>query len=228
MRTNKIVCCIAAALLMLAVPAISDAGKSDKSDKSDKSGKSAKRLNCKTSGTWLNGDNADQLVSAAGTFAAASVGKCNRGFGQVGTLGLAELVGAGSAFNCVALASAPAGGATSLSPSTIFNKKGDSLLYEIAPGTPADQCFFAADGVTAVVPGPFCGDPLTTSYFSTSVAPFTIVSGTGKFAGATGGGTFTSEASHCGIGPVGNFVKSELKGGTDPAVTRSACHSGTV
>ena len=82
MRLNKIICFITAALLMLAVPAISDAagkgkGKGPKGPKPPKPVENFNEFNCKTSGTWVNGDNVDALISAAGTFAAGSVGTCN-------------------------------------------------------------------------------------------------------------------------------------------------------
>jgi len=78
MRVNKIACYLAAATLLLAVPAISDAGKSVKSAKS---GKSSKSLKCTTAGTFLNAAN----TTALGPFsnATSSVGKCNSGFGIV-------------------------------------------------------------------------------------------------------------------------------------------------
>ena len=81
MRVNKIACYLAAATLLLAVPAISDAGKSVKSVKSAKSGKSSKSLKCTTAGTFLNAAN----TTALGPFsnATSSVGKCNSGFGIV-------------------------------------------------------------------------------------------------------------------------------------------------
>ena len=59
MRVNKIACCVAAATLLLAVPAISDAGEGEKG------GKSSKGLNCTTAGTFLNGDNTPVIVSGA-------------------------------------------------------------------------------------------------------------------------------------------------------------------
>jgi hypothetical protein len=93
-------------------------------------------------------------------------------------------------------------------PSTIYNKKGDSILFTAT----AEQCFFAADGIATADPlGSFCGGP-SDAFFSTSTGPFTIVGRTGKFLDATGGGTITSAVSHCEFGPFGNFGESEVTG----------------
>lgn len=214
MRARTIGGCLTVVLLIVLVAAAAPnaGGKSAKSEK--KSEKSAKSLKCETSGTFLNGANADTLGPSA--LVTSSIGRCNLGFGQVGTVGVAQVIeppDAGWPDNCIALASAPNG--AGLSPSIIYNKKGDSVLFEIDPGTPAMQCFFAADGTTAVPPAAFCGDSATTAYYSTSTAPFTIVSGTGKYAGATGGGTLMAYASHCDAGkPLANWVESEVTDGT--------------
>ena len=151
MRVPKIACCLAAAALLLTVPAISDAGKSDKSDsdKSDKSGKK-KRLRCRTAGVFLTAFDTPALVDPLASWVAtSSVGRCNSGFGQVGLQTIVE-------FSLPVLPFVPSSPSCipgTSDPSTIYNKKGDSINFTAT----GEQCFLDANGVLLTVPLPgFC------------------------------------------------------------------------
>ena len=117
--------------------------------------------------------------------------------------------------NCFGFESATAVGDTKPSPSIIFNKKGDSILFE----TTGTQCFFGSDGMTPLsLAAGFCGP--TGIWFSESTSHFDVIfegdvsrfQSTGKFDDATGSGTITTDASHCDRSfPLANWFVSELK-----------------
>ena len=131
----------------------------------------------------------------------AANGNCNAGLGKVASAGTLIVDSTLNANGCFDVTSDTEGTIT-------FNKKGRSITSEIT----AEQCFQDANG-EQVIPTGFCGDSETDAHTSTVDGTFTITDGTGKFAGATGSGTFTSEVNHCDSEfPLGNSFKSKFKG----------------
>ncbi len=181
-------------------------------------------IKCKSSGTFMGG--AEALPLGAATVVSAT-GNCNAGLGTVSSVGILESddsiptksdpIGFPDVFNCFGFESATAAGDTKPSPSIIFNKKGDSILFEVKDGV---QCFFGPDGTTPKDPRVvgFCP---AGAVFSESTASFDVIfeadvsrfQSTGAFDDATGSGTITSEASHCDRSfPLANWSISTLEG----------------
>ena len=159
----------------------------------------SKKFKCKLNGTFFT-PVGTSVVSVA-------IGNCNAGLGKVASAGTLIVDGAPNGNGCFDVTSDTEGTLT-------FNKKGRSITSEII----AEQCFQNANG-EQVIPSGFCGDSETDAHTSTVDGTFTITDGTGKFAGATGSGTFTSEVNHCDSEfPLGNSFKSKFEGVIELAV----------
>ena len=152
----------------------------------------SKKFKCRLNGTFFT-PVGTSVVSAA-------IGNCNAGLGKVASAGTLIVDSTPNANGCFDVTSDTEGTIT-------FNKKGRSITSEII----AEQCFQDANGNPPTTAG-FCGLE-TDAHTSTVDGTFTITDGTGKFAGATGSGTFTSEVNHCDSEfPLGNSFKSKFKG----------------
>ena len=153
----------------------------------------SKKFQCRLNGTFFT-PVGTSVVSVA-------IGNCNAGLGKVASAGTLIVDGAPNGNDCFDVTSDTEGTLT-------FNKKGRSITSEII----AEQCFQNANG-EQVIPSGFCGDSDTDAHTSTVIGTFTIVDGTGKFAGTTGSGTFTSKVNHCDSEfPLGNSFESKFKG----------------
>jgi hypothetical protein len=158
----------------------------------------SKKFQCRLNGTFFT-PVGTSVVSAA-------IGNCNAGLGKVASAGTLIVDSTPNVNGCFDVTSDTEGTIT-------FNKKGRSIISEIT----AEQCFQDANGNPPTTAG-FCGLE-TDAHTSTVDGTFTITDGTGKFAGATGSGTFTSEVNHCDSEfPLGNSFKSKFKGVIELAV----------
>jgi hypothetical protein len=189
-------------------------------------------IKCKLAGSFMTPSEDTTL----GTGVSSATGKCSK-MGGVSTLGtlvptglpFESVVGSG-VDDCIGLVSSPGGAASGKAPSMIFNKKGDSILYEVTSGK---TCFLDGTGAAAPVLNPkgFCKitdatdpenlvlDPLSTQ-FSESWQFFDVISdptisrfqSTGAFDNAVGDGEIHSEVSHCDrTKPLANWVISTLE-----------------
>jgi len=189
-------------------------------------------IKCKLAGSFMTPSEDFTL----GTGVTSATGVCSK-MGGVSTLGTLvptglpfESVPLSGVFDCIGLVSSPGGTASGIAPSMIFNKNGDSILYEVTSGK---TCFLDGTGAAAPVANPkgFCLitdatdpenlvlDPLSTQ-FSESWQFFDVISdptisrfqSTGAFDNAVGDGEIHSEVSHCDrTKPLANWVISTLE-----------------
>jgi len=187
-------------------------------------------IKCKLAGSFMTVEEDATL----GTGVISQTGKCSK-MGGVSTLGTLVPTGApfesvveSGVFNCIGLVSSAGGAASGKAPSMIFNKKGDSILFEVTSGK---TCFFDGTGAAAALGTPFCvitdaTDPEnlvllpTSTQFSESWVFFDVISdptisrfqSTGAFDNAVGDGEIHSEVSHCDRSfPLANWIVSKLE-----------------